>query len=118
MTDPADTWDTNNSEPATIVDTFVIEVDANLGWTGEMGDPENSDTALDGSTDSTNTGIVTLFHFTPSNEGTYEYVSQCSNRGSCNHESGICACFSGYTGNGKVINYIATMHLFLIELPS
>jgi len=99
VTDPTDTWNTNSAESATIVDTFVIEVDANLGWTGQMGDPENSDTILDGSTDSTNTGIVTLFHFSPSNEGTYEYVSQCGNRGSCNHESGICACFSGYTGN-------------------
>ncbi len=63
-----------------------------------MGDPENTDTALDGSTDSDNTGFVTLFHFNPSTEGNYEYVSQCSNRGNCNHETGICKCFSGYTG--------------------
>lgn len=80
------------------VDTFVIEVDANIGWEGPNGDPENTDAAYDDSTWSDNTGIVTLFHFTPENEGSYEYVSQCSNRGLCDSTSGICQCFSGYTG--------------------
>ncbi len=83
--------------PQKIVDTYIIEVDANLGWEGPKGDPENSDTALDGSTWSDNTGIVTLFHFNPSTEGNYEYVSQCSNRGLCD-TAGVCKCFSGYSG--------------------
>lgn len=100
-TDPADTSDTTLSPPEeqTLVDTFVIEVDANLGWEGKKGDPENSDTALDGTTWSDNTGIVTLFHFTPSSAGNYEYISECSNRGLCNEDSGVCECFSGYTAD-------------------
>jgi hypothetical protein len=28
---------------------------------------------------------------------TYNYVSQCSNRGSCDASSGVCSCFKGYT---------------------
>ena len=80
------------------MDTFVIELDANFGWEGIKGDPENSDTALDGSTWSDNTGIVTLFHFNPSTDGNYEYASQCSNRGLCDTTLGVCHCFNGYTG--------------------
>jgi len=100
-TDPTVTSDTTLGTPEeqTIVDTFVIEVDANFGWEGLKGDPENSDTALDGSTWSDNTGVVTLFHFTAGSADHYEYVSQCSNRGLCESGSGLCKCFSGYTGD-------------------
>lgn len=101
ITDPMDTADTTAPalESQTIVDRFIIEVDVNVGWTGQKGDPENADTVGDGSTWSDNTGIVTLFHFEPKIEGTYEYVSQCSNRGLCNTDTGTCDCFSGYTGD-------------------
>ena len=99
-TDPTATSDTTIGEAQTLVDTFVIEVDAHLGWEGPKGDPENTATVYDGSEWSDNTGIVTLFHFTPNvdGEGSYEYVSQCSNRGLCDSTSGICQCFGGYTG--------------------
>ena len=108
-TDLTYTADNTNSDPQKIVDTFVIEVDANLGWVGQMGDPENSDTALDGTTWSDNTGIVTLFHFSPSTEGNYEYVSQCSNRGLCDSAAGVCQCFNGYTGvDCSIQNALAT----------
>lgn len=97
-TNIADVSNIVTGDPQTIVDTFVIEVDGNLGWEGQMGDPENTDTAYDTTMWSDNTGIVTLFHFTPDSAGKYEYVSQCSNRGLCDNLSGICSCFSGYTG--------------------
>ena len=40
-------------------------------------------------------GIVGLFKFTPATTGNYEFVSECSNRGSC--VDGICECYKGYT---------------------
>jgi hypothetical protein len=30
---------------------------------------------------------------------TYQYVSQCSNRGTCDNSRGICACYKGYSGD-------------------
>lgn len=94
--DPTYTADTGSGDPQLMVDTFVVELDANLGWESGYGDPENSDTALDGSTWSDNTGIVTVFHFKPNEDSSYEYVSECSGRGSC--DKGVCECYPGYAG--------------------
>jgi len=102
-TDPTD-WIDVSLDPSLkqYVNTYVIEVNANIGWEGIKGDPENTNLSPSGSRDNTwsdNTGIVTLFHFTPASEGNYEYASQCSNRGLCDKKSGICQCFKGYTGD-------------------
>jgi hypothetical protein len=81
------------------VDTNIIEVSASFGWTGLEGDPENSGLSpADDTVWSDNTGVVILFHFTPHRDGSYQYVSMCSNRGHCNKENGECECFNGYTG--------------------
>jgi len=40
-----------------------------------------------------------IIKFEPAETGKYEYVSQCSNRGTCDTSSGLCQCFKGYTGD-------------------
>ncbi len=107
---PADTIDiTSDITLKRSVDTNIIEVDASFGWQGLQGDPENSNTAGDDSTWSDNTGVVILFHFTPHKEGTYEYVSECSNRGICDRDSALCKCFSGYTSHDCSVQNILAL---------
>lgn len=100
-TDATETTDISaDASLKTYINTNIIEVDASFSWEGPKGDPENSNTAVADrdETWSDNTGVVILFHFTPNKDGTYEYVSECSNRGLCN-VNGLCECFDGYTSH-------------------
>jgi hypothetical protein len=87
-------------------DRFRIIVDKNIPWDGsELADRFAFAAA---SENSTTTGIVQLFKFTPATTGNYEYVSQCSNRGTCDTETTYCDCFRGYTGDDcSVVNALA-----------
>jgi len=90
-TSPSGTLKTNENAKG-FEDRYVIIVDQNLGWDGNaLGDPDQ--------TGGRYSGVVILFKFTPATTGTYTYVSQCSNRGACNSEEGLCECFKGYHGD-------------------
>jgi hypothetical protein len=45
--------------------------------------------------DDTANAMTIMTKLTPN----YEYVSQCSNRGSCDSETGLCKCYAGYTND-------------------
>jgi len=40
-----------------------------------------------------------IYKFFPARESTYNYVGECSNRGICATDTGICKCFPGYTND-------------------
>merc|ERR1711998_46904 len=44
-------------------------------------------------------GVQRIVKFEPGTSGNYEYVQQCSGRGLCDSESGLCQCFPGYTND-------------------
>jgi hypothetical protein len=82
-------------------DRFVVEVDHNIKWDGSaIGNPDNSDAFAVRLWGQGFTGLVVLFKFVPATDGSdYTYYSECSNRGSCDGETGLCACFKGYTSD-------------------
>jgi len=91
---------------ATKEDRFRIKLDKPVPWDGSTvaaaaGQLGASATTLDVKT---TYGINPIFKFdvaTKTADGNYptsfEYVSECSNKGICNAETGVCECFKGYT---------------------
>merc|ERR1711871_1411580 len=78
-------------------DRFRIVLDKNIPFAGTT--TTTSTATGSGSfgmkSDNANVGVVGLFKFTPATTGNYEFVSQCSGRGSC--VDGVCECFKGFT---------------------
>jgi len=62
--------------------THMIETDTTLNWGGD--DRLYS---------------YNVYRFTPDSTSSYTYFGSCSNRGTCNGETGLCECFSGYSGD-------------------
>merc|ERR1712100_789539 len=76
-------------------DRFRIVLDKNIPFAGTVTTTSTTSGEFGGRTGMTNVGIVGLFKFTPATTGNYEFVSQCSGRGSC--VDGLCECFKGFT---------------------
>jgi len=74
-------------------DRFRIVLDKNVPFPGTT----LTDAFLNSSETNTKVGVVNLFKFSPATTGNYEFVSQCSNRGTC--DEGVCECFKGYTND-------------------
>lgn len=60
----------------------VIETDLSTNWGGD-------DSAANGYG-------FSVYRFRPSSASTYRYVAPCSNRGTCDPDTGLCHCFTGY----------------------
>eukprot|EP01038_Epipyxis_sp_PR26KG_P011527 gene11527-15440_t len=61
----------------------IITSDLNMNW---------AQNPISGS------GVFRIYKFFPHKQSSYEYMSECSNRGICNTFEGICDCFTGYSG--------------------
>merc|ERR1711966_139863 len=72
--------------------------------TGSFATAKTADTAstasdLDLFRITNNNGFKPVFVQETRAQTTYQYVSQCSNRGTCDGETGVCTCFKGYTND-------------------
>lgn len=73
--------------------THVVTADIATNWGAVVGDSFASLPSATG------TPQFHVYKFFPADESKYEYVAQCSNRGICQTDSGVCDCFPGYTSD-------------------
>ena len=74
-------------------------LDQNIPFAGTTTSTSTASGEFGKRTGDNHVGIVNLFKFTPATTGNYEFVSQCSNRGSC--LEGTCECYRGYAKDGE-----------------
>jgi hypothetical protein len=75
--------------------THVVKTDISSNWGAALSEGASS-------------SPFRIYKFFPATESTYNYVNQCSNRGLCSQDTGMCSCFSGYTSDDcSVQNSIA-----------
>ena len=51
----------------------------------------------------TNGAAVYKFYPPPGNPNDYTFVGECANRGICTTMTGLCKCFSGFSGDGCAV---------------
>ena len=83
-------------------DRFRIVVDKGINW----GATNYTDPDGDGLS---NTGYVQIIKFSPATTGNYKFVNECSNRGTCDGDSGMCDCFSGWEGQACTVQNALAM---------
>ena len=83
-----------------------IHLDLATNWASSVGTAASAPLAAAGITpgidtlyNSTLPSGFNIYKFYPHKPSGYEYVAECSNRGNCNVDLGVCQCFSGYTGD-------------------
>jgi len=86
-----------------IEDRFNIVLDKNVPFAADetFADPDLYSRNTWSPTDygTRTVGMVNIFKFAPATTGTYTYVSECSNRGICDADAGVCECFKGHTND-------------------
>ena len=91
-----------------VEDRFYFVVDKVINWDGSAIAARSSfektvigEDMLTGLADplSQKVGLQMVVKFDVADASSYEYVSQCSGRGLCNGDSGLCECFTGYTSD-------------------
>jgi hypothetical protein len=65
-----------------LITRFQITTDINVNWASS----------------SATSSVFHFYKFVPNENYTYNYVTECANRGVCNTFEGTCECFSGYSG--------------------
>jgi len=71
--------------------TNVITLDLSTNWGTSLGASATNDVDF--------APTMWVYKFVPNVESQYEYVAECSNRGICERDSGLCTCFPGYTAD-------------------
>jgi hypothetical protein len=65
----------------------VITSDISTNWAHHYGD------------NTADAGKYFVYKFMPAKASSYEYVAECSNRGTCSRDTGVCECFPGYSSD-------------------
>jgi len=80
----------------TSVGVHIIKTDISTNWASA---PQGMYTHDATSFDATLHPKFDVYKFIPAPSSTYTYVAECSNRGICEHTTGLCTCYPGYTSD-------------------
>jgi len=83
---------TNNTADEMHYMTHTVTTDLSTNWGVSVGIRWNQDSRV-------GAPQFHVYKFFPSSSSDYTYVAQCSNRGICDTDAGVCKCFSGYTSD-------------------